>query len=96
MHLVVAKDAGKDWSFERGDALGSGWVAMNGTTILTESSTWASVLQDVREEFQSTNDFVPWNGGAINFSNIQRPSPPRWMGTTRWMPLTVEDLDRVR
>ena len=39
---------------------------------------------------------APWNGGPINFSNLQRSSPPRWMSTTAWMPLTEEDFDRVR
>lgn len=64
--------------------------------VSTLSSGLVTEQRLVNTPGQSTNDFVPWNGGAINFSNIQRPSPPRWMGTTRWMPLTVEDLDRVR
>ena len=41
-------------------------------------------------------NFPRWNEGPINFSNIQAPAAPRWMSTTTWTPLAVEDFDRVR
>ena len=50
----------------------------------------------VKTPENTSDEFVAWNGGPINFSNIQRRTPPRWMSTTTWMPLTVEDFDRVR
>ena len=50
----------------------------------------------VKTPEKTSEVFVPRNGGPINFSNIRRQTPPRWMSSTTWMPLTVEDFDRVR